>query len=238
MTSNKRLLVIAIIIGIITVIALNSYIQSLDKPALATIPYTEVVVAENTIPMHTRITGEMLQMASIPSDAVHPEALLSLDEAVGGISRSEIVRDEQVLGSRVATDDRRASLSYRVPEGMRAVAIPVNEVVGVAGYISPGDKVDVLISYDDDEINETLTVYTTFQNMLVLATGENTREKDNEERMVVGTVTLAVTPGQAEVFAFANQQGSYYLTLRSPIDETEETLDNYSFENFDTYGER
>ena len=238
MANNKRLLIIAIIFAVITVIALNSYIQSLDKPALATIPYTEVVVAVNTIPMHTRITGEMLQMASIPSDAVHPEALLSLDEAVGGISRSEIVRGEQVLGSRVATDDRRASLSYRVPEGMRAVAIPVNEVVGVAGYISPGDKVDVLISYDNEEINETLTVYTTFQNMLVLATGENTREKDNEERLVVGTVTLAVTPGQAEVFAFANQQGSYYLTLRSPIDETEETLDNYSFENFDTYGER
>lgn len=238
MTSNKRIIIIAVILGLITVVALNSYIRSLDTPAMATIPHTEVVVAINTIPAHTRITSEMLGTVSIPSEAVHPEALTSLDDAVGGISRVDIIKDEQLLASRVATEDRRASLSYRVPEGMRAISIPVAEVSGVAGYISAGDKVDMLVTYSDDEINETTITYTVFQNIIVLATGEFTREVDDEEPQVSTTVTLAVTPEQAEVVAYANRMGAFHLTLRSPLDESEVNLEFYGTDNFETFTER
>ena len=245
MQTNKRTLIVAVILGLITVIALNSYIRSLDMPAMASIPHTEVVVAINTIPAHTRITNEMLQTESIPSDAVHPEALLSIGDAAGGISRVDIIKGEQVLASRIATEDRRASLSYRVPEGLRAISIPVNEVVGVAGYISPGDKVDVLVSYiiddiliEEEEQDEMTLTFTVFQNILVLASGEETRDKDDEESQVVSTVTLAVKPEQAEVLAFATQMGYFHLTLRSPLDETEVNLDFYGPPNFDTFRER
>ena len=247
MTNNKRILIVAVILGLVTVIALNYYIRSLDTPAMATVPHTDVVVAENTIPEHTRITSEMLGTESIPADAVHPEAITSMDQAVGGISRSEIIRGEQVLTNRVVTEDRRATLSYRVPEGMRAISIPVGEVIGVAGYIAPGDKVDVLISYSigpegeeaEEETGDELTTYTVFQNVKVLATGGLTRAKDDEEREVVGTVTVAVEPTQAEVLAYANLQGSFHLTLRSPIDEDlDEEVDYYNRDVFETYKER
>ena len=238
LTGNKRILVVAIILGLITVVALNSYINSLDKPAMATIPHSEVVVAVNTIPAHTRITAEMLSAKSIPSDAIHPEAIISLNDAVGGISRTEIIKDEQVLASRVFTDDRRATLSYRVPEGMRAISIPVGEVTGVSGYISPGDSIDILITFEDEEVNESLTTYTYFQNLKVLAAGPGTRERDTEEQGVVNTLTLLVTPEQAEAMVYININTSLYLTLRSPLDNEVIDLDSYNFEDFETFRER
>ena len=252
MKTNKRIIIIAVALGLLTVIGLHYYLNyylderspEMISPGART--YSDVVVADITIPQHTRIAGEMVRMDSIPDEAVHPEAARDLNEVVGGISRAEIVRDEQVLTGRVATEERRASLSYRIPENLRGIAIPVNEVIGVAGFVSPGDRVDVLISYnifeDDDEeagqFQDVLTVYTVIQNTLVLATGEQTRERDDEERQVVGTVTLAVTPEQAEVLMYANLVGQFHLTLRSPLDEEIIDLEYYNIENFETFRER
>ncbi|MGI6308987.1 MAG: Flp pilus assembly protein CpaB [Dethiobacteria bacterium] len=240
MKASKRLLFVAVIFGLITVIALNYYLQSLTSggaPALANAAYTEVVVAKSTIPEHTRITAEMLVVEPIPTDAVHPEAIKNTEEAVGSISRSEIVKGEQLLAARVAAEGR-ASLSYRVPEKRRAISLPVSEVTGVSGYISPGDKVDVLITYSDADINSKMTTYTVVQNALVLATGEYTKEQDSEERHLVSTITLAVTPGQAEVLAYALLKGSFHFTLRSPLDEEKVRLEHYNAENFGTFRER
>ncbi|UNC93454.1 Flp pilus assembly protein CpaB [Candidatus Contubernalis alkaliaceticus] len=248
MTNNKRIYIAAVILGLITVITLNYYLKTLDKPAFADIPHTEVVVAVNTIPEHTRITADMLQLESLPSEAIHPEAILSLSDAVDGISRTDIIKGEQVLASRVTSEDRRASLSYRVPEGMRAISIPVNEVSGVAGYISAGDKVDIMVSYligetkdtdtDTESQEEHTVVYTVLQNVTVLAAGAFTQQRDDEESQMVGTITLAVGPEQAEVLAFAFRMGVFHLTLRSPLDETRVNLDSYGTHNFETFRER
>jgi pilus assembly protein CpaB len=243
--ANKRLLIVAVIIGIITVLALNQYIKNMQSEEITSMAVNRatVVVANSTIPQHTRITSEMLTMGSYPEDAVHPEALKNIDDAVGGITRSDIIKGEQLLESRVATDQRSAALSYRVPENLRAISLPVGEVTGVSGYISPGDKVDVLVTYnlatsDDGETNEVMTTYTVVQNALVMAVGEATKEVDNEERLLVSTVTVAVSPGQAEVLAYAYLNGSFHFTLRSPLDEEVVELDYYNAENFESFRER
>jgi pilus assembly protein CpaB len=238
--ANKRLLIVAVIIGIITVLALNQYIKNMQSEEITSMAVNRatVVVANSTIPQHTRITSEMLTMGSYPEDAVHPEALKNIDDAVGGITRSDIIKGEQILESRVATDQRPATLSYRVPEDLRAISLPVNEITGVSGYISPGDKVDVLVTYNDENINEVMTTYTVVQNALVMAVGEATKEVDNEERLLVSTVTVAVSPGQAEVLAYAYLNGSFHFTLRSPLDEEVVELDYYNAENFESFRER
>ncbi len=240
MRVNKRLLLVAVILGLITVIALNSYLKSMasEDQAVAAVAYKEVVTAKNTIPEYTRITAEMLTMQSVPVDAVHPEALTDINDAVGGITSSEIIKDEQVLASRVVTEQSSAGLAYRIPEKLRAISIPVNEVTGVSGYIAPGNRVDVLVTYADEEINELTTTYTIVQNALVMAAGESTRENEEEERQVSTTVTLAVTPGQAEVLAYALIKGTFHLTLRSPLDEEKVPLDHYNAGNLETFRER
>ncbi len=240
MKAGRRILILAVILGLITVVALNHYLKDLTSgaPALADAAYTDVVVAKSTIPERTRITAEMLEVESVLQGAVHPEAIKNMGEAVGGISRTEIIKGEQLLTARVAAEGR-ASLSYRVPENLRAISLSVNEVSGVSGYISPGDKVDVLITYSDAEINSRVTTYTVVQNALVLATGELTREQDSETQHLVGTITLAVTPGQAEVLAYSyDQSASFHFTLRSPLDEERVPLQHYNAENFETFRER
>ncbi len=236
--ANKRILILAILFGLITVVALNYYLTSLDKPAMDSIPKTSVVVAKTTIPAHTRIQAEMLEVKTIPSEGVHPQALRSINEAVGGISRTEIVAGEQVLGQKIVTDDRPATLSYRIPEGMRAISIPVGVSDAVSGFISSGDSIDILISFEDVEVNQSLTTYTYFQNVKVLATGSETRERDTEEPVGANTLTLLVTPEQAEALVFVNFNTDLWLTLRSPLDENIVELDSYNFESFEAFRER
>jgi len=237
---SKKVFIIAIILGIITIVALNYYITDANSetPTFAPVELVSVVMAKATIHQHTRITEDMLITKKIPSEAVHPEAILNIGEAAGGISRSDIMRDEQVLSSRVVTDDIWASLSYRVPEQYRAISIPMNEVSGVSGFISPNDKVDVLVTYDNEDINEMSTTYTVIQNAIVMAVGKATRQRDDEETQLVNTITLLVTPGQAEVLAYATRNGYFHFTLRSPLDGGKAALDYYNPDNFETFRER
>ena len=238
MKVTKRIVIIAVLMGVITVGALSFYINSLDQPAVAGAQEMhEVVVATTTIPAHTRITSEMLEVKSLPENAVHPDAVSAMDEVAGGVSMSLIASEEQVLSTKVVTDEEHASLSYRVPEGKRAIAVPADDISGVAGYISPEDKIDIIITYADEEIDEQTVTYTTFQNVMVLATGAVTQPKD-EANQEGGTLVVAATPEQAEVLAYAYLKGTFHFTLRAPQDDGEERLDGYNAENFDTFRER
>lgn len=237
MKTSKRVLMLALVLGLMTVIVLNFYVRSIADPGTAAEAKRDVVVAKNTIPEHTRITTDMLEIESLPGDAVHSEAVSSVNEVAGGISNSIIVQGEQVLSSRVIVDETRASLSYRVPENMRAIAIPVGDISSVAGYISPGDKIDILVTYSDSAIADETTTYTTLQNVKVLTTGDLTEPKDDANREG-GTMVVVVTPAQAEVLAYAYLQGSFHYTLRSPLDEERVALDYYSAVNFNTFRER
>jgi len=236
---SKVLIAAGIVLGLVTAFFLYTYLDSLQDAGAETVPHTDVVIAANTIPAHTRISAEMLEVRSMPADVAHPDSGQDVSLFIGGIARSEIVRGEQILTSRVHTEDIRATLSYRIPENMRAVSIPVNEVTGVAGYITPGDKVDVLLTIQDEEINDgESTTYTLLQKVTVLAIGELPREVEDDEARPVSTVTLEVDPEQAEVLAYANQHGSFHLALRSPADEEILTLDAFGTLNFDDFRKR
>lgn len=237
MKPSRRLLLVAVFFGLVTVMALNYYLQGLASGAQASAAAicTDVVVAKSAVPQHTRITAEMLAVESIPEDAVHPEAFKNIEEVAGSISRTEIIKGEQLLSARVAVEGE-AGFSYRIPEKWRAVSLPANEVSGVSGFISPGDRVDVLVTYSDQEINDGVTItYTVIQNALILAAGEDTRKSEREEARLVSAITLAVTPRQAEVLAYALQKGYFYFALRSPLDEEIVQLDYYGAGNLETF---
>ncbi len=233
MKVNKRILLIGVILGLITVFFLNKYIQSLNeaKDVLATTSYSEVVVAQKSIPAHVRITEDMVKLSSIPSDAVHPDVMRKLDKVVGGITKSEIINGEQILADRVVTEDTDATLSYRIPENMRAITIPVDEVVGVANYIVVGDKIDILATYE----METSTTYTQLQNIEVLALGGLKVSTEVETIQQPSTITILVNPSQAEVIAYASLNGSFHLTLRNPIDTNKVDLDHYGEDNLESF---
>lgn len=233
MKAERKYLIIALIFGLFTVFLFSIYLNNLERTVPDAVNYKEVVVARVTIPAHSIITGEMLELAALPEAALHPDALLDKEEAVGSVARSEIISGEQILSGRVVVDVEAAYFSYRVPEGMRAVSLPVGAAGGVAGFISPGDKVDVMVTYQRRDAEQEAVTHTVLQNVMVLAAGANYRNKIDDEPREAGTVTLAVTPGQASAVAFASQGGTFHLALRAPYDEAEVELEEYRYENID-----
>jgi pilus assembly protein CpaB len=132
--------------------------------------------------------------------------------------RGEIARDEPILDHRLFPKDLTGTpgiMSLIVPPGKRAMAVGVNEVIGVSGFILPKDRVDVIATKTDQGASK--STETILQNIEVLAVGKRV-EQVGKENIEVPTVTMAVTPQQAERLARALQEGKIHIALRSIMD--------------------
>lgn len=238
MRVDKRILIFAFLIGLATVLGLGFYITTIQSVQKRQVEYSSVVVAVNTIPANVKVTSDMVAIKSIPTEGTHPEVVTSVDKIVNGVSKVEIMKGEQILSNKIVTDTNKATLTYKVPENMRAVSIPITEVSGVAGYINPGDKIDILVTYDNKDVNPVSITYTQLQNIEVAAVGNAKIAEEDKKKAVPASITVLVKPAQAEVIAFAISNGSLYLTLRNPIDSGKVNLNYYSSTNFSTYNER
>jgi len=239
---HKKILIFAVLIGLLTVVGLSYYINKLSNAQKVEIPYSQVLVATNIIPANVQITADMVTLKSVPTEAVHPEAITSPEKIIGKISKAEIVSGEQILSSRIVIDAQKAALAYRVPKDMRAIAVPNSEVTGVAHRINVGDKIDILASYasvdNKKEGNQVPTTYTQLQNIEVAAIGSDKAPVDDKQKGMPTSITVLVKPAQAEVLAYAVANGTLHFTLRNPIDASKVDLKFYNSTNFTTYLER
>lgn len=239
MKIKKRVIVIAVLLGLIATWLAYYYIQNIEQqqpPEEVVVQLTDVVVAEISIPAHVQITAEMLSIQSLPVEAVHPDAARSIDELVGFVTKQELYAGEQVLKSRMALDLQQTALSFRIPENMRAITVPVSETTGVAGHITVGDRIDMLFTYNEPEISESTITFTQFQNIEVVAKGASTGSGNTADDIgLTGTITILVTPEQAEVLVYANYTAGMYLTLRNPADDNSVSQEGFNLENFDTW---
>lgn len=215
---SRRVLIIALLLSIIAAGAAYYYLStSLEQgPVVArTGETTEVVVAVQEIPAQTRITREMVNIRKVPVQYAQPGAAVSVDQVAGRIATVSILGDEQVTTTKLAGEGMpKKRLSYNIPEGYRAITIPVDEIKGVAGFPTVGDRVDVIVSQETPVATQTL-----LQNVDILATGSVTIPQDDGEQRVVPTFTLSVTPEQAQIITLAEKTVDVRLILRSPVDE-------------------
>jgi pilus assembly protein CpaB len=225
---NKKIvmwtLVLTVLTSAVVIHYLDRYQRSLDNRE-----YTRVVVAKNTIPNRTKITIDMLDTVTIDRQYVHPHSLTDPLDAVGAISTVRIAAGDEVLTDYIASpDDIEKGLSFIVPDGMRAITVPVNEVSAINYMIRPGDMVDVIatISLDQEQPNGTyksvIQSNYVLQRVFVLATNNNLGydggfpDKGSSGK---DTVTLAVYPEHALPLALASDYGSIRLILRNPADK-------------------
>jgi|SRR3954447_2574178 len=180
---------------------------------------TKIVVAARDLDIGTLIkdtdvsTGEWV--GSLPKGA-----LVAKDKVVGRGVVSQLTQGEPILDSRLAPAGSGGGLAATIRPGMRACAVRVNDVVGVAGFVLPGMRVDVLIAGNSPGVSGTdgTKVKTLLQNIEVLSAGSNI-QKDNEGKPVqVPVVNLLVTPEQAEVLSLASNETRIQLVLRNPLD--------------------
>src|SRR5690606_27035208 len=145
-------------------------------------------------------------------DALHPDAVQNLQDLQGRITAADIVAGEQVLWSRLLPKGVVPGLAYNIPNDKRAVTVAVNEVIGVAGFIKPGDRVDVIATFAYDPPLTT----TILQTVIVLAIAQDMASEVEPAAVVSTSVTFALTPNQAARLVLAESMGSIRLSLRPP----------------------
>ena len=177
-----------------------------------------VVVAAEDIPFGSTIRPDQVTLSAWPKDRYPKDVLTDVKAASGRIARREFMRGEPIVESKLLTTSANVGmLSLRIPQGMRAFTVRVNEVVGVGGFILPDSRVDVVLTTESPGGQRGRISKIILEDVRVLAAGQKTDQK-NGEPATVGTVTLAVTPEEAEKLALASADGNIHLVLRNFAD--------------------
>jgi pilus assembly protein CpaB len=191
----------------------NRWVQLQVQPASAKDnPTTSIIVAAQTIPLGQKIVDAHLEPAAWPADRVPGEAFTAMGEIKGHVAAQTIYQGEPILKRKIAEHGAGSTLSALITRNKRAVTVRVNDVVGVAGFVLPGNSVDVLAT-GKGRAGATTTV---LQNVKVLAVDQTTGNKD--EPTVVRAVTLELTPEEAEELVEARTDGEIQLALRNTLD--------------------
>jgi pilus assembly protein CpaB len=176
-----------------------------------------LVVAAKDLEIGRVLKEEDVRVADWPG-GVPLGAVVKVQDLVGRGVIAPIYDKEPVLETRLAARGAGGGLASMIPPGMRAVAIHVSEVAGVAGFVTPGTRVDVLISGSPGNSTVGTMTKTMLQNMEVLSAGQDFKKDAEGKPVLVQVVNLLVTPEQAEMLSLASTQTSIQLVLRNPLD--------------------
>jgi pilus assembly protein CpaB len=192
------------------------------QPTKAAPTMVQIVLANRDLEVGTVLKADDVKLADWPG-AVPAGATMRPQELVGRGVTTAIYAKEPIIESRLAPKGAGGGLAAMIPEGMRAVAIRVNEVVGVAGFVVPGMRVDILISGNTPGGNGSLGTLTRtlLQNIEVLSAGQDFKKDAEGKPVLVQVVNLLVTPAQAEQLSLASSYTNIQLVLRNPLDRKE-----------------
>ncbi len=178
---------------------------------------SKLLVAAHNMEAGALIKDEDLVEADWPA-AIPPGALNSKADIVGRGVVSAIYDKEPVVETRLGAKGAGAGFAAKIPDGMRAVGVRVNEVVGVAGFVVPGTHVDILVMGNIPNTTDGTVAKTILQDIEVLSAGQNAQRDAEGKPVLVQVVNLLVTPVQAEILSLASNDMKIQLVLRNPID--------------------
>lgn len=176
-----------------------------------------VVVAAKSLPIGTKLSPADLRVAVWPASNPVTGAFTTVEAVLDRGLVAELVENEPVTPAKLAPTEAGAGLPPIIPPGMRAISMQVNEVIGVAGFVTPGNHVDVVATVSKNDINMSRVVVS---NVRVLAAGTryDQQRAQNGEPIQTNVVTLLVSPSEGERIALASVEGRLHLTLRNPLD--------------------
>lgn len=179
----------------------------------------QIVVAAVDIPLGGNINVTQVKTAGWPKDSIPPGSIADPKAAVGRVAIRSISTGEPVTEAKLMPREGGASagiMTYIIPQGHRAVTVAVNEVAGVAGFLNPHNRVDVVVTTVPPGSTEPISKIV-LQNVPILATGQLTEQKEGKP-VVVPTVTLDLTPEDSEKLVLAASKGSLQMLLRNITD--------------------
>ena len=209
------LIVVSLLLAVGAAWVANRWLLSKSEEMEATPGTAPVARAATDIPFGTTVeAGRQVEIIQMLEGTVPGDAYTTAAEVEGKVARASIMKGEILLKGRFSDEAIGATLAAVVAPNMRAVSVRVNDVIGVAGFLQPGNYVDVVSAYREGQGSESETIV---QNVKVLAV-DQTASSDKNEAAVVRAVTLEVTPEDAEKLVLAEHRGVIQLALRNPTD--------------------
>jgi len=246
---QKLILISGVVLGVVAILMTKVYLDQQRQEAEAQAKkslvkmqanQTVVLVAKHDIPIGSVIESNMIDSSIVPNQFIQPQVATSIDRVLGMISLAPISKGEQISLSKLSKARKEgggSGLAGNTPAGKRAISIAVDNIASVSGMVMPGDYVDVIATLQvpvqgpNGQMASQVAVVPLFQNVLVLAVGQNTGSVsktggryDEKEASSSGLITLALGPQEANLIAFVQEQGKMRLTLRSPADANVEPV--------------
>lgn len=219
---NRTRLIAGLVIAVAVALLFSTYVyrtfqrMTTVKPATA---MTHIVVANRAMQLGTRLDANNVRLIAWPGDEPVAGMFRRIEDCEGRAVITNLAENEPVLESKLAAKESGAGLPATIPQGMRAVSVAVNDVVGVAGFVIPGTMVDVLVTGQvPGAAGQNNITRTILENIRVLAAGQKVEQDREGKPQTVPVITLLVTPEDAARLTMAATQGKIQLSLRNTID--------------------
>jgi pilus assembly protein CpaB len=206
--------ILAVAIAAVASISLYNYLKGQTAKVQEAVATGKVVIAAGDIPTGSTINDTQVKVANWPKTDMPPgQTFSSPDQVVGRVAMERFFPGDPIIGAKLVPQGGQTGvLSYKIPEGHRAMTVGVDQVAGVAGFISPGNRVDVVLT--TSEAGKKTVSKIVLQDIPVLATGQVVSQQEGGKPQIVPTVTMDVSPEDAEKLAIASTQGKLQLVLR------------------------
>ncbi len=207
---------LAVVAGLVAAFGIQRYVA--HKTYIPPVATGQVVVSTAEVSPGNALSAGAVKVVSWPKELIPPQAASGLNQVDGRVVQSPIAKGEPVLFSKLAPVGTSAGLSSMLDDNKRALTVRVDDVIGVAGFIHPRDKVDILADLKVPGKDENYSKII-LQNITVLSIGQSWDQKGDGKPVLANTVTLELTPEQAEVLNLASNEGRIRLALRSRRNE-------------------
>jgi len=219
---QRRLWVIMVLAlssgGLAAFFALRYLREQTPRLIAAETPRAKVAIAARDMTLGTILSVEDVKLIDWPEEALPPGYVSTAEEIVGRGLITPVRANEVLLETKLAAKDAGGGLAISVPEGMRAVSVRVDEVIGVAGFVLPATRVDVMVTLPPKAPRSETMTQVFLQNLQVLAAGQLVQQDAEGKPVIVAVITLLVTPEQGELLVLGATEGKIQLALRNTLD--------------------
>src|SRR5208283_1199671 len=218
---NRSRMLIGLGVALVVAFLLSNFVyrKFQEASSVKTVATDQIVVAAKPIALGTRLDPSMLRTISWPVGQPVEGMCRRIQDCTNRALITPVAENEPILESKLAPTAAGAGLAAVIPEGMRAMSVAVNDVVGVAGFVTPGTMVDVMVTGavtgggQGGQITRTI-----LENVRVLAAGQKVQQDQQGKPQTVPVITLLVAPEDAAKLAMASTQGKIQLALRNTVD--------------------
>ncbi len=228
MDRNKRTVVVVLVAVLLAAVAsFGIYRVVSARPAsnMSAVKTVDVVVAQHSLPLGARLTKDDVKLVKWPADTQVPGTFAKVDEVLDRGLIANVEENEPLIAAKLASLEAGAGLPPSIPQGMRAISVKVNEVVGVAGFVVPGTRVDVMVTLTNRQAQQDSVTRVVVSNVQVLTAGTRIDQENAKDGKPIPStvVTLLVSPEDGERIALGASEGQVMLTLRNPLDTSQTT---------------